>query len=109
MSRPQQQIESIDWAFAANDGKAGDEYRGKIDLKNICIAGMSCGGLQALINCADSRITAVMICNSGLFIDPSKAMKNVPMPRKEKLGELHCPVIYILGGEPDIAYGNSTA
>jgi len=106
MSRPEQQIESIDWAFAAQDGAAGDEYCGRIDVKKICIAGMSCGGLQALINCADPRVTAVMICNSGLFIDPSKAMKNVPMPTKEKLKELHSPVIYILGGEPDIAYGN---
>ena len=105
MSRPEQQIESIDWAFAANADKAS-AYCGKIDLKNICIAGMSCGGLQALINCADPRITAVMICNSGLFIDPSKAMKSVPMPTKDKLKELHTPVIYILGGEPDIAYNN---
>lgn len=106
MSRPEQQIESIDWAFAAQDGAAGDEYCGRIDVKKICIAGMSCGGLQALHNCADPRVTAVMICNSGLFSDPSKAMPNMPMPRKEKLKELHSPVIYILGGEPDIAYGN---
>ena len=28
------------------------------------------------------------------------------MPPKEKLNELHTPVIYILGGEPDIAYQN---
>ena len=28
------------------------------------------------------------------------------MPPKEKLKEIHTPVIYILGGETDIAYGN---
>ena len=105
MSRTEQQIESIDWAFAANADKGG-AFFGKIDLKHICIAGMSCGGIQALANCADPRITAVMICNSGLFIDPSKAMPSMPMPRKEKLKEIHSPTIYILGGKPDIAYEN---
>ncbi len=106
MSRPEQQIESIDWAFAAQDGAAGDEYCGRIDVKKICLAGMSCGGLQALHNCADKRVTAVMICNSGLFTNRAAAMPNMPMPEKSKLKELHTPVIYILGGEPDIAYGN---
>ena len=28
------------------------------------------------------------------------------MPPKEKLKEIHTPVIYILGGKEDIAYGN---
>ena len=95
MSRPEQQIESIDWAFAGNaDPKS--EYFGKLDLKHICLAGMSCGGLQALHNCAEKRISAVMICNSGLFTNPAAAMPNMPMPRKEKLRDLHTPVIYIL-------------
>ena len=105
MSRPEQQIESVDWAFASNpDPKS--EYFGKLDLKHICLAGMSCGGLQALHNCAEKRISAVMICNSGLFTNPAAAMPNMPMPRKEKLRDLHTPVIYILGGKPDIAYNN---
>ncbi len=105
MSCSAQQIESIDWAFAQNaDPK--HEFFGKIDLKHICLAGMSCGGLQALQNCADKRIAAVMICNSGLFKNPAIAMPNMPMPRKEKLRDLHTPVIYILGGKPDIAYEN---
>ena len=47
-----------------------------------------------------------MICNSGLFTNPAAAMPNMPMPRKEKLRDLHTPVIYILGGKPDIAYNN---
>ncbi|MBP5322100.1 MAG: DUF3237 family protein [Kiritimatiellae bacterium] len=105
MSRPEQQIESIDWAFARNADPKSDLY-GKIDLKHICLGGMSCGGLQALHNCADKRIAAVMICNSGLFINPSIAMPNMPMPRKEKLRDLHTPVLYMLGGKPDIAYEN---
>ena len=69
---------------------------------------MSCGGLQTLFNCADPRITAIMICNSGLFkqSNAAQAVGGMPMPPKEKLKDIHCPVIYILGGKTDIAYEN---
>ena len=66
MSTTEQQIESMDWVEKVNADK-NSPYYGKIDLKNICVAGMSCGGLQTLFNCADKRIKALMICNSGLF------------------------------------------
>ena len=69
---------------------------------------MSCGGLQTLFNCADPRIKTLMICNSGLFNQENagQAVGGMPMPPKEKLKEIHTPIIYILGGETDIAYGN---
>lgn len=105
MSTPQQQMESIDWALQQNKDKQSPLY-GKIDTKAICAAGMSCGGLQTLYNCADPRITTYMICNSGLFIDPSIAMPNMPMPGKKQLESVHGPIIYILGGKEDIAYQN---
>ena len=107
MSTSEQQIESIDWVIAQNADKHSPYYQ-KIDTKNICGAGMSCGGLQSLFNCADPRITTLMICNSGLFNtqNASQAVGGMPMPPKEKLKEIHTPVIYILGGKEDIAYGN---
>ena len=105
MSKPEQQIESIDWAIAQNSNKFSPLY-GKINTKAICASGMSCGGLQTLYNCADKRISTYMICNSGLFIDPSIAMPNMPMPGKDQLKSVHAPIIYILGGETDIAYNN---
>lgn len=105
MSTSEQQIESIDWALAQNKDKSSEFY-GKIDTKQICAAGMSCGGLQTLYNCADKRISTLMVCNSGLFSDASTAMSGMPMPDKSKLKEIHTPVIYILGGESDIAYAN---
>ena len=107
MSTTQQQIESIDWAFAQNADPQSPYYQ-KIDTKNICVAGMSCGGLQTLFNCADPRITLLMICNSGLFNQQNagQAVGGMPMPPKEKLKEIHTPVMYMLGGETDIAYGN---
>jgi len=107
MSSTTQQIESIDWAFAQNADPQSPYYQ-KIDTKHICVAGMSCGGLQTLFNCADPRITALMICNSGLFNQQNafQAVGGMPMPPKEKLTEIHTPVIYILGGKEDIAYEN---
>ena len=107
MSRSEQQIESIDWIIAQNSDPASPYYN-KIDVKNICVAGMSCGGLQTLFNCADKRIKALMICNSGLFNQQNagQAVGGMPMPPKEKLKEIHTPIMYMLGGETDIAYGN---
>lgn len=107
MSRAEQQIESIDWAIAQNADPQSPYYQ-KIDVKNLCVAGMSCGGLQTLFNCADARIKTLMICNSGLFKmeNAGQAVGGMPMPPKEKLKEIHTPIIYILGGTEDIAYEN---
>lgn len=105
MSSPQQQIESIDWAVK-QVADSNSVFYGKIDTRAICASGMSCGGLQTLYNCGDPRIKTYMICNSGLFIDPSIAMPNMPMPHKEQLLKVHGPIIYILGGKEDIAYNN---
>ena len=107
MSTTQQQVESIDWALQQNADPASPYYN-KIDCNHICAAGMSCGGLHTLYNCADPRITTLMICNSGLFKvqNAHQAVGGMPMPQKEKLREIHTPVIYILGGKEDIAYEN---
>ena len=104
-STTDQQIESIDWVIAQNENKNSPYYK-KIDVKGIALAGMSCGGLQTLYNCADKRIKTLMVCNSGLFSDASTAMPGMPMPDKSKLNEIHTSVMYMLGGESDIAYGN---
>ena len=107
MSTTEQQIESIDWAIAQNADPTSPYYN-KIDVKNICVAGMSCGGLQTLYNCADPRIKTLMICNSGLFKNSNRnqAVGGMPMPDKSKLKEIHSSIIYILGGTTDIAYEN---
>ena len=57
---------------------------------------------------ADPRISLLMICNSGLFNqqNANQAVGGMPMPPKEKLNEIHTPIMYLLGGETDIAYGN---
>ena len=107
MSTTGQQIESMDWAEKQNADPQSPYYK-KLDLKNIAVAGMSCGGLQTLFNCADPRIKTLMICNSSLFNQQNagQAVGGMPMPSKDKLNEIHTSIIYILGGETDIAYGN---
>ncbi|MBQ3985317.1 MAG: alpha/beta hydrolase [Bacteroidales bacterium] len=100
-----QQIEGIDWVFKVNEDPSSIYYH-KLDTKNIALAGMSCGGLQTLDNCQDPRLKTIMICNSGLFSDPSTAVPGMPMPAKEKLLQIHTPVMYLLGGPEDIAYAN---
>ncbi len=104
-STADQQIEAIDWALAQNNDKNSPYYR-KLDAKNICVAGMSCGGLQTLQNSTDPRISLLMIMNSGLFNNAGGAMPGMPMPNKAKLDSIHTPIIYILGGKEDIAYEN---
>ncbi|MBP5537038.1 MAG: alpha/beta hydrolase [Bacteroidales bacterium] len=104
-STSEQQIEGIDWVFKANQDPSSPYYH-KLDTGNIALAGMSCGGLQTLDNCQDPRLKTIMICNSGLFSDPSTAVPGMPMPVKEKLLQIHTPVMYLLGGPEDIAYAN---
>ena len=100
-----QLLEAIDWAIKQNEDK-NSQYYGKIDTKNIAAAGMSCGGLQTLDICEEPRLKTVMVCNSGLFVNAGGAMPGMPMPSKDKLKQIHTPIIYILGGESDIAYNN---
>ena len=100
-----QQLQSVDWAIAQNTDKESPFY-GRIDVDAIAAAGMSCGGLQTLDNSADPRFKTLMIMNSGLFTNPATAMPGMPMPEKDRLQNIKVPVIYILGGEEDIAYGN---
>ncbi|RYD83103.1 MAG: alpha/beta hydrolase [Verrucomicrobiaceae bacterium] len=96
--------DAIDWATAGNNDKASP-YFGKLDTAKIAASGMSCGGLQALEVAPDPRLTTVMVCNSGILGSPSR-MGGMPNLAKDHLTKLHTPVIYILGGEKDIAYNN---
>jgi predicted alpha/beta-hydrolase family hydrolase len=97
--------DAIDWAIAQNNDKASQYYQ-KLDVAKIAVAGMSCGGLQTLEVAPDVRITTAMVCNSGILGDPGRGMGGMPKLTKEHLEKLRTPVIYILGGEKDIAYNN---
>ena len=104
-SQSSQLTDAIDWAIAQNSDKNSPYYK-KIDVKNIAVSGMSCGGLQTLEIAPDKRVTTTVICNSGIFIDPITGFPGMPDLKKDDLKKLHTPTLYILGGETDIAYNN---
>jgi len=97
--------DAINWAIAQNENPASQYYH-KLDASKIAVAGMSCGGLQTLEVAPDARIRTAMICNSGILGAAGSGMGGMPKLTKDHLEKLHTPVIYILGGEKDIAYTN---
>ena len=117
-----QLIDAINWAIS-QDSNQTSIYYNKIDTTKIAVAGMSCGGLQAYEAAPDPRVMTVMICNSGILNTPiggstrssipgtrrgggGGALPGMPNLTKEHLAKLHASIIYILGGESDMANPN---
>ena len=95
-------IRAIDWAESQNKD-ADSPYFKKIDMEYVGLAGHSCGGAQVLANCADERVKTCILFNSGM------GEMEMAGASKESLKNLHCPILYILGGDTDIAYKNALA
>lgn len=93
-------IKAIDWATNQNKDKSSAYYR-SLDLNNIALGGQSCGGAQVLVNCGDPRVKSCILFNSGIG--------NMEMSgaSKELLKNLHCPILYVIGGKGDVAYQNA--
>lgn len=100
-----QLLDGLDWAIAQNETE-GSPYYQRLDVKNVGVSGMSCGGLQALEVAPDPRFKTLIVCNSGLFIEGTSGMPGMPQLGKEQLKKLHMPTMYLLGGPSDIAYAN---
>jgi len=101
-----QLIEAIDWAIAENS-RQDSRYYGKLDTAAIAVAGMSCGGVQAIEASVDPRIKTTIVANSGLMPKPTMMSgSGKPIP-KESLKLMHAPVLYMSGDESDIAYANA--
>jgi dienelactone hydrolase len=99
-------LSAIDWAVAQNaDPKS--PFHQRIDTGAIASSGYSCGGAQAMRVAADPRVKTLVMMNSGLFKDGESA--NIPEMdvRKSALQALHTPTLYVIGGESDVAFGNS--
>ena len=99
--------DAIDWAIVQNSDVKSNYFK-KINTGKIAVAGMSCGGLQALEVAGDPRISTLVVANSGIFIDPIRgnAMPMIPQLQKNHLEKIHTPTLYLLGGPSDIAYKN---
>ena len=102
LTRHAQLAEAITWALAENE-RPGSRYYGRIDPEAIAVSGFSCGGLQALLNAGDPRVRTVVMMNSGLFADGPTSMAGMTAD-KTLLKSVHTPILYVLGGEGDIAY-----
>lgn len=100
-----QMIDAIDWAIAANKDSKSPFFE-KLDISNIAVSGMSCGGLQTLESASDSRIKTIVVCNSGILSRKGEGMPGMPEIDKTQLSKIHTPALYLLGGESDIAYNN---
>jgi hypothetical protein len=99
-------LSAIDWAAAQNADPHSPYYR-RIDTSAIAVSGYSCGGAQAMRVAADPRVKTLVMMNSGLFPDGQSAGIPEQDVRKAALQLLHAPVLYVIGGETDVAYANS--
>jgi len=99
-------LSGIDWAVAQNADPKSPYYR-HIDTTAIASSGYSCGGAQAMRVAADPRVKTLVMMNSGLFPDGQSASIPEQDVRKAALQLLHTPVLYVIGGETDVAYANS--
>lgn len=104
-SKSHKLLDAIDWAIAQNEDPKSPYFQ-KIDIENIAVSGMSCGGLQTLEVAGDPRITTVGVFNSGVLGNPGGGMPGMPQVTKALLNDIKVPTLYLLGGESDIAYGN---
>jgi dienelactone hydrolase len=133
-TKSEQLLEALDWATAENNRK-GSKYYQKLDPSKFAVAGHSCGGMQALEVAADPRVSTTLAMDSGLFAGglpkmgppktgaPKAGMPKMGAPKagapkaggggmvlptigKDHLQKIHSPLVYIDGGESDMAYPN---
>lgn len=109
-SHARQLREAVDWAARENK-RRGSRYFGRLDLGKVASMGVSCGGLQALDHTvADPRVTNTLVIYSGLFPDgvTPGAVKFAGLKvRKADRSRIDHPILYLYGGEKDIAHPNA--
>lgn len=102
---PRDLLVGLDWILAENE-RPQSRYYGRIDPQAVAVAGHSCGGLQAIAASADPRIRTTIAHNSGV-LNPGTANPITGFAvEKGDLERIHGPILYVLGGEADIAYPN---
>jgi dienelactone hydrolase len=100
-------LEALDWITAQNNDKTSPYFQ-KIDIKNVAVAGMSCGGLQTIEVAGDPRFKTAIVMNSGVLNSaPPSNLPGMPSVSKEKLNSFHAPALYVIGDSTDIAYNNA--
>lgn len=90
----------LDWMLQQARTK-GSNYYQYIDTTKIAAAGHSCGGAQVLWNAADTRLKTLMIMNAGMGDMEMAGASRASLPK------VHTPILYVTGGESDVAYLNA--
>ena len=99
-------LTALDWALAQN-ADAKSPFHGRIDPAALAVSGYSCGGAQAMKVAADPRWKTVVMMNSGLLNErPAVSLADMDAG-KDLLKTVHSPVLYVLGGETDVAWINA--
>lgn len=93
-------IDALDWIKAQAATEQSDYYQ-RVSLERVASAGQSCGGAQVLATASDPRFTTYLMFNSGIG-DMTMAEAS-----RHSLADLHAPVIYLVGGETDVATENA--
>ncbi|WP_153111851.1 hypothetical protein [Propionivibrio limicola] len=113
---PAKMTKAMDWLVKTAPSKSGYEL---VDTSKIGVFGTSCGGLEALLAAADSRVKSVGALNTGFpeatvvagTTTAGASLVNVPAVTysRNDLKNLHQPVLWLGGGERDVAYANRQA
>lgn len=93
-------LEALDWITTQASDKKSNYYN-TVDLSKIAAGGQSCGGAQILRIAGDKRIKTYMMFNSGIG-DMTMAGAS-----RNSLSKIDGKIIYIVGGESDVAYKNA--
>lgn len=81
--------------------REGSDYYNMVDAEKIAAAGHSCGGAQVLYNAKEPKLKTYLILNAGM------GTMQMAGASAANLKELHAPIIYMTGGEGDVAYRNA--
>ncbi len=93
-------VDAINWLVRQSNTRTSDYYKA-INVNNIALSGHSCGGAQAIANCANARVKTLLIMNAGM------GGMSMGGASPQTLNSLHCPIIYMTGGTGDVAYDNA--
>lgn len=98
LSQTSQLKDALDWADAQSRDHSS-QYFHRLNTGKVAVMGVSCGGLQALELSPDPRISTTVLWSSGL-LDYPRAGANAT---RAQLAQLHAPVLYVIGGDADMA------
>lgn len=93
-------MQAMEWIIKQSQTE-GSDYCGMVDTDKIAAAGHSCGGAQVLCNAKEPKLKTYLILNAGM------GPMEMAGASKKNLKQLHAPIIYMSGGEGDVAYRNA--